>query len=89
MGLTIKSVNIINLKRRTDLQIAQRAVWNAMGATPAQVVFHDAMDGMKYDSKASIISAAKADGFDFFEYHDGIDEHWQGVVDLTTFAAYR
>ena len=79
MELPIESVNIINLKRRTDLEIAQRAVWGAMGASPNQIVFHEAMDGRDYKSKQDIIHAARANGFDFFQETDDIETHWTGL----------
>lgn len=61
--MRIKTVNIINLKRRTDLHQAQLKTWTALGFAENQIVFHDAMDGMDYDSKHEIVNAATSDGF--------------------------
>ena len=79
--MEIQTINIINLKRRTDLEIAQRAVWGAMGASPDQIVFHEAKDGLAYDSREAIIDAAREDGFGFFS-KDSLqneEELWWGV----------
>ena len=82
--MIINSVNIINLARRTDLAIAQRAVWTAMGASPEQIVFHEAIDGSVFSDRQGIIEAGIADGFPFFREVD--DENaWFGCGELACF----
>ena len=80
MTLKIKTINIINLERRTDLEIAHRAVWTCLGAAPDQLVFHTAKDGLSYESRESLIDAARADGFKFFSRDVcNADDLWWGV----------
>ena len=43
----IQSVNIINLQRRTDIRDAQTKKWNSLGFSEDEIIFHDAMDGLK------------------------------------------
>ena len=82
--MRIDSVNIINLARRTDLAIAQRAVWTAMGATPEQIVFHEARDGVGYSDRNTLIKEARdVDGWHWFT--DAPDGHWMGVGELACY----
>lgn len=80
--MTIHSINIINLKRRTDLEIAQRAVWDAMGADPGSLVFHEAVDGTAFQARDDIIELAKSEGFDFFQPVP--EDHWSGIGEMAT-----
>ena len=81
--MKIKTVNIINLKRRADLREQQLKTWTALGYHPDQIVFHDAMDGMEYESRERIAEAALKDGFEFFSrMHSMPPDFWIGVGEL-------
>ena len=78
--MIINSINIINLERRTDLEIAQRAVWEAAGAPREKVVFHDAIDGTHYENREQLIEDARNSGIEFFK--DVPDDAYEGVGEL-------
>ena len=81
--MKIVSVNIINLERRIDLAAEQHETWTRLGFDTSEILFHKAMDGMEYDSKAEIVDAAAADGFEFFSrYHELAEDHWMGIGEL-------
>ena len=81
--MNIKSVNIINLERRTDLAEAQRKTWIDLGFTENDIVFHRAIDGLQYHQKSSIVHDANSDGFPWFlRYLEEAPEHWMGVGEL-------
>ena len=64
--MKIDSVNIINLERREDLKAAQLENWRKVGFDDSEIIFHTAKDGLSYDSRESLIDAARADGFFWF-----------------------
>ena len=77
----IESVNIINLERRTDLEIAQRAVWTAMGANEDRLRIHKARDGLWFENRNQVCEQARDDGFDWFTDIDD-EDLWMGVGEL-------
>lgn len=81
--MRIVSVNVINLERRTDLADAQLGTWKHLGFNESEIVFHQAIDGMKYDNRVKLIEDAAADGFPFFrEFHEEPADHWMGIGEL-------
>ena len=81
--MKIKSVNIINLTRRQDLAEAQRKIWHAHGWTDEEIIFHTAVDGLNYPSRADIIRDASHDGLPWFvKFPNDEEDHWMGVGEL-------
>ena len=81
--MQIESVNIINLKRRTDLREKQIETWTALGYDREQIVFHDAMDGMNYTNKADLARDAISDGFRWFRRYFAVEHnHWMGLGEM-------
>ena len=75
----INSINIINLKRRPDLEEAQREVWAELGASSDQIVFHEAVDGLDYESREALAADAQADGFEFIV---SFENFWMGLGEM-------
>ena len=86
MKLSIESVNIINLRRRLDLEHAQQGAWQSRGCPPEIIRIFEAHDGLDYQSRDELAQAAVDDGFPFFNFYLKREEQqlqtWMGIGEL-------
>ncbi|MDE0323147.1 MAG: hypothetical protein OXN27_04435 [Candidatus Poribacteria bacterium] len=80
--MNIQSINIINLSRRGDLKAAQLDSWAGVGFSEDEIIFHEAIDGLEYDSHPALCEDAIADGFQWFSHFNENSAFQMGVGEL-------